>query len=183
MSTRSQLRFTDEGTDRVAQVYRHSDGYPESVVPLLKHLQELLHATGTQEEANYVAAQFIIVDRLRYIQRTFRWKKGLYNDLPDTVEEILSPETWEELDRTPSYLLGHAAEDPSCGIHGDEEYIYVVELPDRRPFDEPSDWQIKISEHCGFPRWDGPTEDAFEVADWQFEGTLSEAIEKWGKDQ
>jgi hypothetical protein len=176
MSTRCQLRFTDERTDRVAQIYRHSDGYPESVVPLLKHLQELLHATGTQRDGSYAATQFVLIDKLRYIDRTFRCQDGLYSDLPDTIEGVLDPESWEDLNRTPSYLLGHGAEDPSCGIHGDEEYVYTVELPNRRPFDEPSDWKIKISKHCSFPRWDGPTEDAFEMADWQYEGPLADAI-------
>jgi hypothetical protein len=183
MSTRSQLRFTDEKTDRVSQVYRHSDGYPEGIIPLLEHLQELLHATGTHRDSGYAAAQFILLDKLRYIERTFGCEDGLYSDLPDTIEAVLDPESWEDLNRTPSYLLGHGVEDPSCGIHGDEEYIYVVELPDRRPLDEPSDWHIKISEHCSFPRWDGPTEDAFEMADWQFEGTLSEAIAEVGEDR
>jgi len=53
MSTRSQLRFvqrveqSDENgsADRVAQVYRHSDGYPASVLRDLSQLKELLDAT------------------------------------------------------------------------------------------------------------------------------------------
>jgi hypothetical protein len=182
MSTRCQLRFIDEKTDRVAQVYRHSDGYPEGIIPLLEHLQELLYATGTHRDSGYAAAQFILVDKLRYIDRTFRCEDGLYSDLPDTIEGVLNPETWEDIERTPSYLLGHGVEDPSCGIHGDEEFLYEIALPSARPLEDPGDWQIKISEHCGFPRWDGPTEDAFEVADWQFEGTLAKAVEKWGKE-
>jgi hypothetical protein len=182
MSTRSQLRFTGKRTDRVAQVYRHSDGYPESVVPLLEHLQELLRATGTQRDASYAAAQAILVDSLCYIERTFSCQDGVYSDLPDSIAEVLDPESWEDLRATPSYLLGHGVEDPSCGIHGDEEYLYVVGLQSAGPLEDPDDWEIKISEHRGFPRWDGPTEDAFEVADWQFEGTLAKAVERWGKE-
>lgn len=182
MSTRCQLRFTDKRTDNVAQVYRHSDGYPEGILPFLDHLQVLLHATGTQRDASYAAAQFILIDKLRYIERTFR-QDGIYSDLPDTVERVLNPESWEDLNQTPSYLLGHGVEDPSCGIHGDEEYLYLIELPSARPLEDPGDWQVKISEHCGFPRWDAEKKDqAFEVADWQFEGTLTEAVDKWGKD-
>lgn len=179
MSTRCQLRFTDRGTDRVAQVYRHSDGYPESVLSLLKHLQELVHATGTQRDASYAAAQFIFIDKLWYMQRTFRCQDEVYSDLPDSVAEVLEAEYWEDVKVTPSYLLGHGVEDPSCGIHGDEEYIYVIELPTTSPFEEASEWRIKVSEHCGFPRWDeDSTEQAFEVADWTFEGTLVEAMER-----
>lgn len=176
MSTRCQLRFTENGSDRVAQVYRHSDGYPESVVPLLEHLQELLHESGTQRDGGYAAAQFVLIDKLRYINHIIESKPDIYNDWPETVEGILDPETWTDIDATPSYLLGHSVEDSFRGIHGDEEYLYLVELPARSPFENPAEWRVKISEHCGFPRWDGPTEDAFEVADWQFEGTLAEAI-------
>lgn len=183
MSTRCQLQFSENGSDRVAQVYRHSDGYPESVLSLLEHLQELLHATGTQRDASYAAAQFIFMDKLWYLERTFRCRDGVYSDLPDTVAGVLEPEDWQEKQVTPSYLLGHGVEDPSRGIHGDEEYLYVVELPARSPFDEPSEWNLKVSEHCGFPRWDEDgAEQAFEVADWQFEGTLEQAIAKVGMD-
>ena len=179
MSTRCQLRFTETDSDRVAQIYRHSDGYPRSVLPLLEILenqQELLRETGTQRDASYAAAQFILVDKLQYITHTTESKNETYSNWPDTIDSVLDPEAWNQVDATPTYLLGHGVEDPSCGIHGDEEYLYVIELPARNPFENPANWKIKISEHCGFPRWDGPTEDAFDVADWQFEGTLSEAI-------
>jgi hypothetical protein len=183
MSTRCQLRFTDKRTDRVAQVYRHSDGYPESVLSLLEHLQELLHATGTQRDSSYAAAQFIFIDKLWSMERTFRCRDGIYSDLPDSVAGVLEPENWQERQVSPSYLLGHGVEDPAVGIHGDEEYLYIVELPVRSPFDEPAEWRIKVSEHCGFPRWDEEgAEQAFEVADWKFEGTLAEAMEKLGSD-
>lgn len=183
MSTRCQLRFTESGSDRAAQVYRHSDGYPESVLSLLKHQQELLHATGTQRDASYAAAQFIFVDKLWCVERTFRCRDGIYSDLPDSVAGVLEPENWQEVKGTSSYLLGHGVEDPSCGIHGDEEYLYVIELPTRSPFDEPAEWRTKVSEHCGFPRWDEDgAERAFEVAKWQFEGTLEEAMERLGSD-
>jgi hypothetical protein len=125
---------------------------------------------------SYAAAQFILVDKLQYIGHTIESESDTYSDWPDTVAEILDPENWKQVDATPTYLLGHAVENPSCGIHGDEEYLYVVQLPTRSPLEDPKEWRVKISEHCGFPRWDDPSEDAFEVADWQFEGTLADAI-------
>jgi len=56
MSTRSQLRFVQRGdqddepndSDRVAQVYRRSDGYPTSVLQDLIRLKELLDATHAE---------------------------------------------------------------------------------------------------------------------------------------
>ncbi|MGQ3329030.1 hypothetical protein [Halorubrum sp. FL23] len=166
----------------MAQIYRHSDGYPRSVLSSLEHLQELLHDTGTQRDLSYTAAQFLLIDKLRHIGHTIESESDTYSDWPDTVAGILNPESWKNIDATPSYLLGHGVEDPSRGIHGDEEYIYIVQLPTRDPFEEPDDWNIKISEHRGFPRWEDDTEQAFEVAEWQFEGTLERAIERFGSD-
>ena len=181
MSTRCQIRFTEEDSDCVAQIYRHSDGYPGGVLPLLKHLQELLHETGTQRGANYTAAQLLLIDELRYIGYTTESKDDTYSEWPNSISGVLDPENWEQVDATLSYLLGHGVEDPSCGIHGDEEYLYVVEIPSRSPLEEPKNWSVQISEHCEFPRWDGPTENAFELADWRFEGTTTEAIADWGR--
>ena len=88
-----------------------------------------------------------------------------------------------DLDQPP-FLLGYDVEDPARGIHGDEEYLYVVELPE---FEfgaaEPSpDWTVRVSEHCGFPRWDEPTDRSFEEASWAYEGSLGEAMVELGID-
>ena len=45
------------------------------------------------------------------------------------------------------------------------------------------DWIVRVSEHCGFPRWDGPTEAAFEEATWAYEGPLAEAMAGLGIQQ
>ena len=76
MSTRSQLRFvqtieyeTEDGqtetTERVAQIYRHSDGYPESVLPSLAQLKALQDETGTERDPSYVAANYIFLNKLQ----------------------------------------------------------------------------------------------------------------------
>ncbi len=56
MSTRSQLRFVqqsetaEEQSDpgHVAQIYRHSDGYPDSVLRDLAQLKQMLDETRTE---------------------------------------------------------------------------------------------------------------------------------------
>jgi len=95
----------------------------------------------------------------------------------DDPADISNPANMEHLDQ-PMFLLGHGVENPADGIHGDEEYLYVVELPTGNALDEPGEWSVKVSEHCGFPRWDGPTEDAFDQATWQFHGPLTEAVDE-----
>ena len=183
MSTRSQLRFvervessdaTDAADDRVVQVYRHSDGYPASVLRDLAQLKDLLDATHAERGAGYTAATFLFLDKLSTI--------GLYLDgEPErTIDaeqpaDLLKPSNMEHLDQ-PLFLLGHGVENPADGIHGDEEYLYVVELPSQNPFDDPTEWTVKVSNHSGFPRWDGPTDEAFERATWQFHGPLTDAL-------
>jgi len=88
----------------------------------------------------------------------------------------------EHLDQ-PMFLLGHGVEDPADGIHGDEEFLYVVELPTTNAFDEPAEWTVKVSGHSAFPRWDGPTDEAFERASWQFHGSLGDALTELVRDE
>ena len=183
MSTRSQLRFvqrveqsdkTDGTTDRVAQVYRHSDGYPRSVLRDLTQLKELLDATRAERGPAYTAATFVFLDKLSTV--------GLYldGDPERTIDaarpaDLLEPANMRHLNQ-PLFLLGHGIENPADGIHGDEEYLYVVELPTENPFDEPAEWTIKVSGHSAFPRWDGPTDEVFKRASWQFHGSLKDAL-------
>jgi hypothetical protein len=192
MSTRSQLRFVQvskhrnedgetESTERIAQVYRHADGYPESVLPALAQLKALQDETGTERDPAYVAANFIFLNKLQGM--------GLYMDRDggfggsfsaDDVQAFIVENDVSGIAalEQPHFLLGYGVETPDSGIHGDEEYLYVVELPTRNPFDGPGDWTVKVSAHNGFPRWDGPTEEAFERATWQYEGSLSAAIDE-----
>jgi hypothetical protein len=182
MSTRSQLRFVQrsdddgdhDGDERVAQVYRHSDGYPSSVLRDLAQLKDLLDATRAERGPSYTAATFLFLDKLSTV--------GLYLDgNPErTIDaaqpaDLLKPANMEHLDQ-PLFLLGHGVENPADGIHGDEEYLYVVEIPTREAFDEPTEWTVRVSEHAGFPRWDGPTDEAFERATWQFHESLENAL-------
>ena len=91
--------------------------------------------------------------------------------------DLLEPDNMEHLDH-PLFLLGHGVENPANGIYGDEEYLYVVERLSRNPFEEPAELTVKVSGHSAFPRWDGPTDEAFERASWQFHGPLKHALEE-----
>jgi hypothetical protein len=172
MSTRSQLRFVQrieyetedgetESTRRVAQVYRHSDGYPESVLPSLAQLKALQDETGTKRDPAYVAANYIFLNKLQgmglYVGREDGFGGSVSSDDGmAAIEEsdISGIATLEQ----PHFLLGYGVENPELGIHGDEEYLYVVELPARSSLAEPDEWTVKVSTHSGFPRWGGPTE-------------------------
>ena len=191
MSTRNQLRFIrpdqddaspDEPTG-VARVYKHSDGYPSAVVHLLVELADLLHATETLRGPNYAAAQFIFLDTCSVMP--------LYLPADDDLEEsrtmdassprdVVDPAVMRELDQ-PLFLLGNAVEDPATGIHGDEEFLYEIEVPPG-PSADLEDWTVRVSAHCEFPRWDGATALAFDQATWQFRGPLPEAHVEFVRD-
>ena len=157
-------------------MYRHCDGYPDSVIRDLAQLKRLLDATRTERGPGYATAQFLLLDKLGTMELYLDGDpdRGIRVDDP---ADILNPANMEHLDQ-PMFLLGHGVENPVDGIHGDEEYLYVVELPSRTGFDVSGEWSVKVSEHCGFPRWDGPTEEAFDRVEWQFEGPLTVALEE-----
>lgn len=164
MSTRGQLRFVrciesndspDQEHRQIAQVYRHCDGYPAGVLRDLAQLKRLLDATRTERGSGYAAAQFILLDKLGTMELYLDSEPDRSIRADDPVD-IPDPANMEHLDQ-PMFLLGHGVENPADGIHGDEEYFYVVELPPHTGFGESGEWSVKVSEHCGFPRWDGPT--------------------------
>jgi hypothetical protein len=95
MSTRSQLRFVQRGdqddesndSDRVAQVYRRSDGYPTSVLQDLIRLKELLDATHAEREPAYTAAAFVFLDKLSRPHR--RGLRASHLAVPQPLEHAL----------------------------------------------------------------------------------------------
>lgn len=64
MSTRSNIHFTGFGsTTIVANIYRHSDGYPEGVFPdLEKFFDEVERQTSDTrfDDPSYLAAKFVV---------------------------------------------------------------------------------------------------------------------------
>ena len=113
MSTSAKIIF--EGRFGRAVVYRHCDGYPEDEWGVLKAL-EIAQRVGNGDTADYVAAQFVFVDKLRRMQ-----SRGL------SVEDVLGAskdrEKWLAVG---SVLLGHGVGEAA----GDYEtnYTYVVTL-------------------------------------------------------
>jgi len=185
MLTRSQLRFvrrigpdnsSDDDYCQIAQVYRHFDGYPAGVLQDLAQLKQLLDVTPAERGPGYAAAQFLLLDKLSTMEIYLDDEPDRSIRADDPVD-IADPANMEHLNQ-PIFLLGHGIENPADGIHGDEEYLYVVEPPSRIGFNESGEWSIKVSEPCAFPRWDGPTEEAFDQATWQFEGSLTVALEE-----
>ena len=156
-------------------------GIRASVLRDLVQLKDLLDATRTERGPAYTAATFVFLDKLSTV--------GLYLDgepkrTIDAAQpaDLLEPSNMEHLDQ-PLFLLGYGVENPADGIHGDEKYLYVVELLTTNAVDEPVEWTVKVSGHSAFPRWDGPTGGAFERANWQFHGSLKDALTELVRDE
>jgi hypothetical protein len=145
-------------------VYRHSDGYPGSVLQDLAQLKELFDATHAERGPGYTAATFVFLDKLSTVDRYLDGNPERTIDAAQPAD-LLESANMERLDQ-PLFLLGHGVENPADGIHGDKEYFYVVEVPTRNPFEEPSEWTVKVSGRSAIPRWDSPTEEAFRRASW-----------------
>lgn len=176
MSTRTQLRFVDADGSMVAQVYNHSDGYPEGIIPSLVELRDNLEAAGWVRGPHYAAAQFIFLRKLNGL----RFKAGeiaaqiaerdvnternrVYREMSEldgvgparaeaaaqAVEALTDPSLWGEMGSA-YFLGGHGVE--TGNIHGDEEYIYKVYVP-HGPRDD-SDWVVKVSGDFPEPEWE-----------------------------
>jgi len=175
MSTRTQLRFVHPDRGTVAQIYNHSDGYPDSIIPELAELREVLEEQGWVRGPNYAAAQFMFLRKLG----SMSWKAGELEDDED-------PFDMENYDRA-YFLGGHGVENPADNIHGDEEYIYEVTVPHSR---DDTEWSVKVSRDFPEPEWEtrsGETrgyafeegEDAWTEATWDYEGDLEGALDKY----
>jgi len=108
MGTRCQIEFKVNNETR--RVYRHSDGYPEGVLPDLKEF--LKWNEGRNTDIEYLTANFIY------------WSKRKYEEL-----YLEKGKKWSDLDLgSNAYIkLGFGVCDNSeKHIHSDIEYFYKV---------------------------------------------------------
>jgi hypothetical protein len=111
MSTRAHIAFYSEKDqplkDWDALIYKHSDGYPEGTLPLLKEFCEAFNKQRGLEDSEYASA--------RYVAR-------LATERDEQLAEYRNPIAMEEFD-----FLGIGI---SKQLHGDIEYFYAV-FPNR----------------------------------------------------
>lgn len=105
MSTRCNIHFT-YGDDVCANVYRHSDGYPDGKHGVPADLEKFFKAVEKEttdhrfDDPEYLAAKFIV------------WQAGEYSGEPGSLDFI---------------SLGVCTED-----HGDVAYIYTVDCKTKK---------------------------------------------------
>ena len=116
MSTRCQIEFVGKEGNAVDErilVYRHSDGYPEGVVPDLKEF--LKWNGGRISDIEYTSANFIY------------WSKRRFEELyyGDYFEEEKNKKWSEPQSYNSNLLLGFGICEKDV-FHGDIDYFYQV---------------------------------------------------------
>lgn len=149
MSTRSQIRFIERYIDKngkqlayTYQIYRHSDGYLEGVIPdfyefFTWYMSEPMYRDG---DPSYSAADFIY------------WCKS-------TLSEDIKKSGYDKL----GYGVENVGE-----IHGDEEWLYEVDLTGAK---KPDEVLVRYSNKF-------PEKHAFEKAKWSEWYKLGELYKK-----
>jgi len=164
-------------TDRIAQIYRHSDGYPDSVLRDLVQLKELLDETRTERGPAYAAAQFLFLDTLSTM--TLYVDEGRDRSIhADHPSDLLSSRTIWSTSTSRCSCSDTASRTQPTAFTATRRVSLRRRAADPEPVRRAVRWTVKVSGHSAFPRWDGPTEEAFERASWQFHGPLEQALEE-----
>lgn len=116
MSTRCNI-IIKEGDDKMF-FYRHSDGYPEGVAPTLNMFMEWLRNGKIRDNISQGAGWLIALGAMEYNSLpSYKASKdegyGSYAEL----DSIKPPTDWKV-----------GAYEPTTAIHGDIEYLYIIDL-------------------------------------------------------
>jgi len=152
MSTRCQIDFISkwkDDKDKIHEernrVYRHSDGYPEGVLPDLKEF--LKWNEGRNSDIEYMTANFIFWNKRKHEDEYFN--KDL--DGKDKDKNL----KWDSIQSTNTSILhiGFGVCDVNS-FHGDIEYFYEIIT------DENGKVSINVYK---VPSWDSKSKDDFKL--------------------
>lgn len=109
MSTRANIIIKDKY--RELYFYRHSDGYPEGTLPTLNKFLDLVITNKIRDNVSQAAGWLILIGADEYKKyESFAWSK----------EDELMVQGWKV-----------GAYEPTSGIHGDIDYLYIVDLDEK----------------------------------------------------
>jgi hypothetical protein len=135
MSTRCKIdfvttwKFKDENTGKEKtredrrSVYRHSDGYPDGVIPDLKEF--VAWNKGRNNDIEFMSANFLFWSKRKYEDQYLnsKWEKEHYRN-----GKKIKWNDKEVINDTSSILkVGFGVCDPNCW-HGDLEFYYEVNV-------------------------------------------------------
>ena len=131
MSTRAQVIIKDEFGDEL-RFYRHSDGYPEGIMPSLEKFLSWVKEGKIRDNVEQSAGWLILIGAEEYRER-----------YDDTLKESV---TQPEDDRVSGWMCG-AFEPCACrSLHGDIEHLYEIDLNEKSIREVPEDEWSKYNE-------------------------------------
>ena len=121
MSTRANVVLTETYTDSFKKshteklmFYRHSDGYPEGVLPTLEKLSDWIRRGVVRNNLTQVAGWLVLLGAMEYNTiPEFKAEDGYCIDT-DTIKD---PRDWKV-----------GAYEPCLGLAGDGEYLYTMDV-------------------------------------------------------
>lgn len=121
MSTRADVILKETykdsfGTNHTEELmfYRHSDGYPEGVMPTLEKLSDWIKRKKVRNNLSQVAGWLVLLGAMEYNTIPyFEVEDGYLRDM-DTIKD---PKDWKV-----------GAYEPCTMLSGDGEYIYTVDV-------------------------------------------------------
>lgn len=109
MSTRCQIEFRNNGMRRT--VYRHSDGYPSSVIPdLLAFLQ-----WSTRDDVEYEAANFLYWSKRNLDEQQLGFGICANDELHGDIEYYYVVEHRENFTSVRAYAVAYERDGPQLG--------------------------------------------------------------------
>lgn len=128
MSTRCQIKlrsadpaFKDDGGETNIYIYKHSDGYPEGVIPYLYPIVQKFHKKRGCSDGSYLLCQIVRhIAVMEHKEAVELISKGKGPFLEDTKKD------WES-DPTFLYNQGYLGWGLDCVSHGDIDYLYEVD--------------------------------------------------------
>lgn len=115
MSTRANIVIKDSyGT---LWFYRHSDGYPKGAMPTLQKFIEWIRRGIIRDTADQAAGWLILLGAKEYNQ----------GDYTQDYKELPAEKAFEPKSSNSGMGWKCGAYEPTSGVHGDIEYLYVID--------------------------------------------------------
>lgn len=123
MSTRANIIIRDGDSELI--FYRHSDGYPEGILPTLEKFLQWVIDGKISDNVGQASGWLILIGMEEYSRynnpiTTIKVTPKLYES--NTISKV-SPTNWKCGTYEPTYC-----------IHGDIEYLYVIDLEEKKIF-------------------------------------------------
>lgn len=124
MSTRCNIVVKDKW-DKPMWFYRHSDGYPEGAMPILKNFMDMVRSGHIRNNASQGSGWLIILGAQEYNYHRDYTDQSTYGKPRDDLS-LNDYKPGGEGRSGMGWKVGSI--EPTTGIHGDIEFLYVLDM-------------------------------------------------------